>query len=267
MARGTEDELLGSVLAYLGARHNTGSPSYSEASQRLPDIRDFLLRDMRWEFAARMVRLNRIVTPTNRTKPDGMIDQAVPSKTTERYNFIYGIPNNIIRIWGIHNIGNPEENRGIVPDAQFVVTGANFQTGTVNTDLVTRLLMTSEAPHERTASNDVAYNATLRASDPESPDIGFDPNQDKMWVWVAYQETNPLAWDPIFAELVVVETALAVAFYANTNPQVLPYLARLRDNLYAMAMKVNGLEANPGLLLSRSGFLNPTVDAARLAGR
>ena len=216
MAHATNDDILRAVLYYLGERFSTSSPAYSAASFRLPEVRDNLLRDMRWEFAVKLRELSHVNPVSSTTYP----------AQAQRFSHVYTIPSSVIRILGINYATDPEVSRGIDQEAQLVIAGNNLFTN---------------VQHEGSATSSW-----------------------KVWVWCIEAPSQPASWDPIFTELCIVDLALAVGFYATTNPLLIQYLARLRDNLYASAMKVTGIENAPDILTSRSGFLVPTAEAGQV---
>ena len=119
MASATNANIVQAALYSLGEEYSTSSPVYSVANYRLPEIRDALLYDLRWEFAVKMLELSEVATPTG-----------VPSDDTHRYANIFTIPTTVIRVLGLTNKDAPAENRGIDTSQQFVVAGDQlFTTG------------------------------------------------------------------------------------------------------------------------------------------
>ena len=217
MARATEPNIIQAAMIYLGERYDQGSHIYTSMAFRLPEIRDRLLYDMRWNFATGITELAEAPLPAAAVDSG----QADGSRT---YTKAFTIPSSVIRVLGL-NADNQEGHgaRGIDTLADFVIAG------------------------------------DLLMADRSSEGAG---SSEKLAVWVIRQITAPADWDPVFAELLTVDLALAIGFLATTNPAALQYLVALREDLYRSALTVNAQENAPNVLAARSGYIEPRYQAA-----
>ena len=150
------------------------------------------------------------------------------------YAKAFAIPDSIIRVLGL-NADNREGHgaRGIDTMGNFIIAG--------------NLLLT----------------------DRSSEGAG---NREKLAVWAIRKVADPHEWDPVFASLVTMDLALAVGFYATTDPAVLEHLAAQRDHLYRSALTANAQENAPTVLASRSGYVEaryqrPVQEARNILAR
>ena len=112
---------------------------------RLPEIRDRILYEHRWDFATQLKRLDFTTWGSNSPAYD------------HRAPHIYSIPNEVLRIWGVNNADKPLSARGISTDD----TSFESSRDVLTVDAMERVFFSSVS-HATSGADFVWVWATLR---------------------------------------------------------------------------------------------------------
>jgi len=107
----SEGDIIETALAHIGeSQASTNNPNYTLAQSRLPDVRDRVLAEFRWNFAMKLGFLS---------------EGSLPSNLPENYSFPYAytIPGDCVRVVGPSDPNESLENYGLSNHIVWKVVG------------------------------------------------------------------------------------------------------------------------------------------------